>query len=91
MLTGSNIPLAAAKRQIVSAVDYIIYLGRLKDGKRKVLEISELYEKDGNIVLNQIFEYKSSSGLMRCGTPKRMSKFEMAGFKKDELFNIQEN
>ena len=91
VLTGSNIPLAAAKRQIVSAVDYIIYLGRLKDGKRKVLEISELYEKDENIVLNQIFEYKSDSGLIRCGTPIRMSKFEMAGFKKDELFNIQKN
>lgn len=89
VLTGSNIPLAAAKRQIVSAIDYIIYLGRLKNGKRKVLEIRELCEDEGNITLNQIFEYKPDLGLTRCGSPKRLSKFEMAGFNKDELFNLQ--
>ena len=89
VLTGANIPLDAAKRQIVSAIDYIVYLGRLKDGRRKVLEISEVYKDDeGNIALNQIFEYEADNGLIRCGSPKRMSKFEMAGFNKDELFGI---
>jgi len=89
VLTGANIPLDAAKRQIVSAIDYIVYLGRLKDGRRKVLEISEVYKDDeGNIALNQIFEYEADKGLIRCGSPKRMSKFEMAGFNKDELFGI---
>ena len=81
-------PLAAARRQIVSAIDYIIYLGRLKDGRRKVLEISELYEKDENIVLNQIFDYKPDLELVRCGKPIRMSKFEMAGLKTNELFSV---
>lgn len=89
VLTGANIPLDAAKRQIVSAIDYIVYLGRLKDGRRKVLEISEIYKDDkGDIALNQIFEYEADKGLIRCGYPKRMSKFEMAGFNKDELFGI---
>ena len=89
VLTGANIPLDAAKRQIVSAIDYIVYLGRLKDGRRKVLEISEVYKDDeGNIALNKIFEYEADKGLIRCGSPKRMSKFEMAGFNKDELFGI---
>ena len=89
VLTGANIPLDAAKRQIVSAIDYIVYLGRLKDGRRKVLEISEVYKDDeGNIALTQIFEYEAEKGLIRCGSPKRMSKFEMAGFNKDELFGI---
>ena len=89
VLTGANIPLDAAKRQIVSAIDYIVYLGRLKDGRRKVLEISEVYKDDeGNIALNKIFEYEADKGLIRCGSPQRMSKFEMAGFNKDELFGI---
>ena len=89
VLTGANIPLDAAKRQIVSAIDYIVYLGRLKNGRRKVLEISEVYKDDeGNIALNQIFEYEADKGLLRRGSPKRMSKFEMAGFNKDELFGI---
>ena len=89
VLTGANIPLDAAKRQIVSAIDYIVYLGRLKDGRRKILEISEVYKDDeGNIALNQIFAYEADKGLIRCGSPQRMSKFEMAGFNKDELFGI---
>ncbi len=89
VLTGANIPLDAAKRQIVSAIDYIVYLGRLKDGRRKVLEISEIYKDDkGDIALNQIFEYEADKGLIRCGYPQNMSKFEMAGFNKDELFGI---
>lgn len=89
VLTGSNIPLAAARRQIVSAIDYIVYLGRLKDGSRKVLEISELYEdEDESIELNKIYEYKAERGLMRCGSPKHLSKFEMAGIKEDGLFEI---
>ena len=89
VLTGANIPLDAAKRQIVSAIDYIVYLGRLKNGRRKVLEISEVYKDDeGNIALNQIFEYEADKRLIRCGSPQRMSKFEMAGFNKDELFGI---
>ena len=81
----------AAKRQIVSAIDYIIYLGRLKDGKRRVLEISEVCEAEGNIYLNQIFGYKPELGLKRCGNPKRMAKFEMAGVKENGLFKIQKD
>ena len=91
VLTGSNIHLDAAKRQIVSAIDYIIYLGRLKDGKRRVLEISELCEAEGNIYLNQIFGYEPELGLKRCGNPKRMAKFEMAGVKENGLFKIQKD
>ena len=91
VLTGSSIPLDAAKRQIVSAIDYIIYLGRLKDGKRRVLEISELCEAEGNIYLNQIFGYEPELGLKRCGNPKRMAKFEMAGVKENGLFKIQKD
>lgn len=91
VLTGSNIPLDAAKRQIVSAIDYIIYLGRLKDGKRRALEISELCEAEGNIYLNQIFGYEPELGLKRCGNPKRMAKFEMAGVKENGLFKIQKD
>ena len=36
------IPLAAIRRQIASGVDILIHLGRLRDGKRRVLEIAEV-------------------------------------------------
>lgn len=89
VLTGSNIPLAAARRQIISAIDYIVYLGRLKNGKRRILEISELCEgKDSEILLNRIYEYRVEEGLLRSGRPTKLSKFEMAGIKENELFKV---
>lgn len=36
------IPLAAIRRQIAGGVDILIHLGRLRDGKRRVLEIAEV-------------------------------------------------
>ena len=36
------IPLAAIRRQIAGGIDILIHLGRLRDGKRRVLEIAEV-------------------------------------------------
>lgn len=92
ILTGAKIPMEAVKRQISSAIDYIVYLGRLKDGTRRLLEVSELEQAEtGDIKLNRIYEYVSEKGLIRTGKPeKSLLKIEMAGF-KDELFKIYEN
>lgn len=92
ILTGAEIPMEAVKRQISSAIDYIVYLGRLKDGTRRLLEVSELEQaENGDIKLNRIYEYVSEKGLIRTGKPeKSLLKIEMAGF-KDELFKIYEN
>ncbi len=60
VLSGMDIPLLAVRKQISSAVDIIIHLGRLKDKSRKVLNISEVIEvRDGEVVLNTLFEYIS--------------------------------
>lgn len=41
-LMGLEIPLAAIQRQIASAIDIIIHIGRLRDKSRKVLEVTEV-------------------------------------------------
>ena len=41
-LMGMDLPLPAIQRQIASAIDIIIHLGRLPDKSRKVLEIAEV-------------------------------------------------
>lgn len=61
VLMGMDIPLLAVRKQISSAVDIIIHLGRLKDKSRKVLNISEVLEmRDGEVLLNTLFEYVPS-------------------------------
>ena len=57
-LLGADIPLQAVRRQIASAIDIIIQLGRFRDKTRKVVEITEVcgYE-DQEIILNPIFRF----------------------------------
>lgn len=42
VLLASPIPVLAVRKQIASAIDIVIQLGRLRDKSRKVLEISEI-------------------------------------------------
>ena len=54
-----DMPLAAIRRQIASAVDIIVHLGRLRDKTRKVLEIIEItgYE-NGEVMSNVLYEFR---------------------------------
>ena len=59
VLLGSDIPLMAVRRQIASAIDIMIQLGRLRDGRRCVLEISEIQGcREGEIRKNPLFVYQ---------------------------------
>lgn len=61
VLLGSEIPLLAVRKQIASALDIIVHLGRLRDKTRRVLEISEVLEcKDGEIVLQTLFQFEET-------------------------------
>ncbi len=58
VLMGMEIPLPAIRRQIASAIDIIIHLGRLRDKSRKVLQIVEVvgYENE-EIQLQTLYEF----------------------------------
>lgn len=59
VLMGMDIPLSAIQRQIASAIDIIVHIGRLRDGSRKVLQIVEVlgYES-GEIQLQTLYEFQ---------------------------------
>ena len=74
VLMASDLPLTSIRNQIISAIDILIHLGRLKNKKRVVLEISELgKDKNGNYKTNKIFEYKKDR-LTKCGLLKNTKK-----------------
>lgn len=59
VLMGMNIPLLAVKRQIASAIDIIIHLGRLRDKSRRVLEIVEVLDvQEGEIIINSLYKFE---------------------------------
>ena len=59
LMAEADLPLAAVRSQIASAVDVMVHVGRLRDKSRKVLEIAEVlgYE-DGEIKLGTIYRFK---------------------------------
>ena len=58
LMAGEEIPMAAVRSQIASALDILVHLGRMKDGSRKVLAISQIEGiKDGSIQISALFEY----------------------------------
>ena len=61
VLTGSEIPLAAVRAQMASAIDLIVHLGRLRDGSRKVLEISRVAGlENGEVQTEVLFRYREA-------------------------------
>jgi pilus assembly protein CpaF len=95
LMSGMDLPLGVIRRQIASAVNLIIQQSRLKDGSRKVIQITEMQGMEGEqVTLQDIFVYKTpdhkgagpshigGGTLMPSGfRPKFMERLEQAGFK----------
>lgn len=63
VMMGMDIPVAAIRRQIASGIDLMIHLGRLRDKRRVLMEISEIDEcRDGEIIINPLYCFQELSG-----------------------------
>ena len=74
VLSGLEIPLSAIRGQIAGGIDILVHLGRLRNKKRVVLEISELDGiENGEIVLRRLFKW-NGYGLERENELKNVDK-----------------
>lgn len=61
VLLGADLPLAAIRSQIASAIDIVIHLGRLRDRSRRVLWIVEVEDyEDGEIKLHVLYRFEET-------------------------------
>ena len=61
LMDGLKIPIGALREYIGNAIDLIVYITRMKDGKRKIVDISEVVDNnDTENALKNIFCFKSS-------------------------------
>ncbi len=61
MMNEMSIPVSAIRGYIENAIDIIVQIDRLSDGRRKITNISEVDGmRDGNIVVKEIFYYRQN-------------------------------
>ena len=60
-MAAMSVPVKAARQQIASAISVIIQIGRLTDGRRKILSIQEVTGMEGEtITMQEIFGFTQS-------------------------------
>ncbi len=89
LMAGMDLPLRAIREQVSSAVDLIVHQNRLKDGTRRITNITEVQGMEGEVIVMQdIFVYEQTGvadgkilGRLRPTgiRPKFVEKFDVAG------------
>jgi pilus assembly protein CpaF len=89
LMAGVDLPLRAIREQVASAVDLIVQQSRLKDGTRRITNITEVQGMEGDVIVMQdvfvfeqtgVVEGKIQGRLKPTGIrPKFAEKFETMG------------
>src|SRR5678815_1722074 len=53
LMAGVDLPLRAIREQVASAVDLIVQQSRLKDGTRRIVNITEVQGMEGDMIVMQ--------------------------------------
>ena len=64
LMAGYELPSRAIREQAASAIDLIVHLGRLRDGTRRVTEVTEVTGMEGQVIaLQEIFAMTEGMGI----------------------------
>jgi pilus assembly protein CpaF len=99
LMAGVDLPLRAIREQIAGAIDLIIQIARMRDGTRKVVEVTEVQGMEGEVIVTQEifkFEYAGVKDGQVLGKlkptairPKFMEKIEAANiFLPPRIFGV---
>ncbi|MBI4673626.1 MAG: CpaF family protein [Chloroflexi bacterium] len=59
LMAGYDLPLKAIREQISSALDLVVQLERMRDGSRKIVNVSEVQGMEGDVIITQeIFRWE---------------------------------
>lgn len=101
LMDGIELPMRAVREYIDNALDIVVHITRMSDGRRKITEIAEVVDViDEKIILRKIFEFKNEgvgeNGLIQGEyilndyIPKCLSKIKNAGINDlDDIFVIE--
>ncbi|MDV3426237.1 MAG: CpaF family protein [Bacillota bacterium] len=102
LMAGIELPIKAIRQQIAGGIDLIIQQSRLKDGSRKIVNITEVQDLEGDmVILQDIFAF-NQQGIDKSGKvvgkmtatgirPKFYDRLETSGIQiPASIFNVEE-
>lgn len=61
LMAGYDLPVRAIREQVASAIDLIVHVDRMRDGTRKVVNITEVVGMEGEIItLTDLFQFEQT-------------------------------
>ncbi len=103
LMAGVELPLRAIRQQIAAAVDVIVQVERMRDGSRRVIQMSEILGMEGETVIMQDIFLFEQTGIDENGKiigtlqptglrPRFSQKIEDAGIKlPPSIFGMNQN
>ncbi len=90
LMSGMDLPVRAIREQISSAIDIIVYQQRMKDGSRKITNITEVLGMEGDVItLQDIFVCEKAGTLD--GSDRVKTKFRATGIVPRCVETFKEN
>ena len=101
LMSGVEIPAKAIRQQVSSAIDVVVQVSRLSDGRRKIISVSEIVGMEGDtITMQEIFVFEKT-GVSADGSvigkflptgirPKFADKLKIAGIElSPDIFTVR--
>ncbi len=64
LMAGIDLPTRAIREQVASAIDLIVHITRLRDGSRKLTDVTEVDGMEGDIItLQDIYRFDYAAGI----------------------------
>ncbi len=64
LMAGFDLPIRVIREQMSSAIDIVVHLARLRDGTRRITNVSEVQHMEGDVVVMQdLFMFDYSMGV----------------------------
>ena len=83
MMGTGDVPLSAIRNQVVSAIDVVVQVTRFRDGKRRIVSITDVVGLEADVpILEELWTFDAASGQFECrgGRPSFAENLEDLGF-----------
>ena len=90
LMSGMDLPIKAIREQVCSAIDIIVQQSRMRDGSRKITNITEVLGMEGDTIILQDIFYCEREGLAE-GSDKLKTRFRSSGIRPYCVEKLKDN